>query len=411
MASDDLGVLIKEGLDSLDIDINEVYGDTLSKMPKKVAPVVQSVIRLRTLSQKIAKHKIATKRRGSNLRAVSKEEWGDLSSGLGERIEGKSTDLILVKQLEVAIYEFQDAFIRFYQKFDQEIQPVKLIYVWHDNYHNIKIYEEDFNPDKKSILADRSKIDNILQSKSAKLNDKFLRENLQEKDMNSAQQQNSKINTITATYSETGRRAHTVKKGELLIMWFEGGEWVLAFVTGHGFLAEAYASFVYATIEQLEGLFETHDTETLVGDFMTGKPADFRSSLFANSKEKNIANINEEIYKDNTLGVLATDSLSGFLKGDVNNLQVKSLGASGMGIVQILRFAQQLDIALGEVQQNLTRAVAQLKGEIEKNFYDTKSHANKLTAIRGKAVGGATLDQTFNESWAWKNAIEAPITL
>ena len=151
MASDDLGVLIKEGLDSLDIDINEVYGDTLSKMPKKVAPVVQSVIRLRTLSQKIAKHKIATKRRGSNLRAVSKEEWGDLSSGLGERIEGKSTDLILVKQLEVAIYEFQDAFIRFYQKFDQEIQPVKLIYVWHDNYHNIKIYEEDFNPDKNLV--------------------------------------------------------------------------------------------------------------------------------------------------------------------------------------------------------------------------------------------------------------------
>ena len=180
-------------------------------------------------------------------------------------------------------------------------------------------------------------------------------------------------------------------------MWLDFGQWVLASVSSLSFLKEAYTGFYYATDYQLEGLFEYPgvDMHNAVGDFMTGTPKSNRDAINGSKGQrlrKSIDNINKQ-YQNNTLGVLSTDNLPGFLRGDVGQRQVKSGTAQLMGKSDILQFVNRFLTDLTSFEsfvKSLTDGTFR-----EKILTDIFEKSHGMHRVVGKAAGAAEEPRIF----------------
>ena len=132
-----------------------------------------------------------------------------------------------------------------------------------------------------------------------------------------------------------------------------------------------------------------------VGDFMTGTPKSNRDAISGSKGQrlrKSIDNINKQ-YQNNTLGVLSTDNLPGFLRGDVGQRQVKSGTAQLMGKSDILQFVNRFLTDLTTFEsffKSLTDGTFR-----EKILTDIFEKSHGMHRVVGKAAGAAEEPRIF----------------
>ena len=238
-------------------------------------------------------------------------------------------------------------------------QEIHMIFTYMDNKGNVQLYRMDNTIEHLSLgrassshggtISGRYRFNKTMLSKMAEV-------------VNSNYDSSSLDTTFTEVYARYRESKSRIKQGGIFyIYWRDGSNWEAVRVTSAGVLGETYAAFYLA-----EYIFSSM-IEDAIGDFMTNPQ----------------------------YGATAADNMSGFLEGDIsqgnNQFGIKAKGATALGYVDIINYAQEMltasdlytylvgDSGSGGLKQRLRDAAVQ-----------------NLAQQMPKHIGG-TLDDLFNE--------------